>query len=137
MIPAVEPPPDSPTLTDFRAEASVSQSLAVAEVGEVGEDLRVALAANGLSATSCPEVGEGTSAAAIYAPGLSPEQLRELARTGLPLLSDTDPSDMRRIAALVRAGVDDVVPRPVRAEELARKLWRALRKHRRHKGRSQ
>ncbi|MCX7809180.1 MAG: hypothetical protein N2515_11295, partial [Deltaproteobacteria bacterium] len=49
---------------------------------------------------------------------------------GVPVLSSADPSDQARISGLLRAGVSEIVSRPVKVEELLKKLERAIRKQR-------
>jgi len=51
-----------------------------------------------------------------------------LADTGLPVVSDAAPSDIARLADMLRAGASEVVIQPCAPEDLARKVWRAVRK---------
>ena len=71
-----------------------------------------------------------TGAEAIFAPGATLEELAELKTEGVPLLTDVDPGDVERLSALTTT-VDEIVTRPVRSDNLAKKLKRALRKSRR------
>ncbi len=97
------------------------------EVGVVGRsldaELVVALASNGISAFP----GE---AALVFAPAASPERVAELVARAA-VVSDASPDDIERMRALLAAGALEVVPLPLRAEELARRLQRAARKARR------
>lgn len=97
------------------------------EVGVDGEPLDaalvVALASNGISAFP-------GDAPLVFAPGATPARVAELAKASA-VVSDAAPSDIARMRALLAAGALEVVPRPLRAEELARRLQRAARKARR------
>jgi hypothetical protein len=131
MISTVRPPPGSTTLTDLYAPPPGVDPLQVAVVGELCGDVALGLGANGLVAYIVGETQPIEGASVIYAPGASPDELAALRAHGLPVITDTDASDMERITALLRAGVDEVVHRPVRADDLARRVWRAIRHHRR------
>lgn len=72
----------------------------------------------------------------VWAPGVPTEELAALPRPrAAPILTDVTTDDVARVAALLRAGVDDVITRPVSGEELARKAWRAWKKARRRRER--
>jgi serine/threonine protein kinase len=98
------------------------------EVGVVGStldgELIVALAASGIVAFP------GTDAPLLFAPGASPERVATLAAEAT-VVSDAEPGDIERMRALLAAGALEVAPRPLRAEELARRLQRAARRARR------
>ncbi len=100
------------------ATVPAEDAIVVAVVGELEGDLVVALAVN-------------TGAHAIFAPGLAPAALAALkTEHGIPVVTDTSSAEPARLGALLRAGLDEVLPRPVRAEELARRLGRAVKKWR-------
>jgi len=106
--------------------ASPAAKTRVAVRGALDESLLMGLAAAGLEAFEI-ERGEPLDGAdAIYAPGASPEELARWSGARLAVVTDGDPADMERVAALLAAGVDEAVPRPVKAEELARRIIRAL-----------
>jgi serine/threonine-protein kinase len=100
--------------------------LVVAE--ELDAELRLGLLANGWN----PRLGDGDSqrptALALFAPGASLLRLLELKALGLPLVTDTDASDLDRISALIEAGIDEVLPRPATPDELCRRLDRMIRR---------
>jgi len=96
----------------------------VAILGTLEGDTIVGLSANGL-VPFASSIEEASGADVVYAPGIEPEQIRRLA--GCAVVSDASPADVERIRLLVRAGVAEVVPRPVSADELARRIWRAHR----------
>lgn len=98
---------------------------AVAVYGEVTTDLEFGLAACGLST----RVIEGEAPAAIFAPGATEARIAELREIGAPIVSDADVGDVRRLTALLRGGVAEVVVAPYGPDELAKKLLRAIRKN--------
>jgi serine/threonine protein kinase len=98
-----------------------ASAIALAVVGDVDEELRLALATCAIRVTGA----EDAAAAAIYAPGASLERLGALAAGGRPVIADVEPGDFAALAARVRAGCRDAVTRPVRPSELARKVRRA------------
>lgn len=97
------------------------------EVGVLGApldaELMVALASNGILAFP----GE---APLVFAPGASPARVAELTKR-VAVVSDASPADIDRMRALLAAGALEIVPRPLRPEELTRRLRRAERKARR------
>ncbi len=93
-------------------------------VGEISDDLRQSLAVNGVRVLTA-DCEEGSI---IFAPSATIDEIESIDRRGLPLLTDAIPADMERLTELLAAGVDEVVARPLHAEELARKVWRAIRK---------
>ena len=97
----------------------------VAWVGEVDEALALGLAVNGFEAlpADAPTLGR-----VVFAPGASLETLAALVAAGRPVVTDVPSGDLDGITARLRVGVAEVVSRPVRPEELARKLQRALRR---------
>jgi DNA-binding NtrC family response regulator len=111
-------------------DAWFGADIEIAVCGPVASGLRIGLAANGIQAVSIEvepaEVPLGLLA--VFAPGASPSQVATLAETGLPVVSDAAPSDIDRLAEMLRAGASDVVIQPCAPEEVARKVWRAVRK---------
>lgn len=98
------------------------------EVGVVGDaldaELVVALAVAGIVAFP------GSDAPLIFAPGATPDRVAALAAKAT-VVSDAEAGDIERMRALLAAGALEVAPRPLRAEELARRLQRAARRARR------
>lgn len=114
---------------------SAGEGTLVAVVGTLGPDHAIGLASHGLTAyvvdadDASGDAFEG--AAAVWAPGAPPAAIEALvARTGRPVLTDVVAGDTVGLAACLRAGAAEVLARPVRVEELARKLGRAVKKHR-------
>jgi len=109
---------DSPT--DPRAEP-----VAIRIVGEVGPNLAIGLAANGIRLVE--EEGD-----AVYAPGAPMEELEALVQASArPVLTTMAPSETARLAGLLRAGAAEVLVEPVAPEALAHKVSRAVRAARR------
>ena len=135
MISTVRPP-DASTTVAPGAPLEGEAATEIAVIGALDGELALGLAANGL----LPFVIEPSEAAsrlegasAIFAPGAGADAITSFVAHGIPVLSDADVTDMTRSTQLLRAGADEVVPRPVRADELARRLWRAIRKSRKRK----
>ena len=122
---------DSRTLSEGNELQLAGSGLRLAIVGPIDEELRLGLAANGLETITFDEASDPGGADALYAPAASPEALSALETRGIPILTDTEASDMDRIAALLQVGVAEAVPRPVRPDELARRAWRAIQRSRR------
>jgi len=114
MVPPTTPPPS------IAAEAATP----VAWIGELDDDLVLGLAANGFEAIA----GSPARAPLVYAPGASADQLVALVRDHRAVVTDVVPGDLDGITARLRAGVAEVVSRPVRADDLVRKLRRAARR---------
>jgi CheY-like chemotaxis protein len=124
MISTIRPAAQSPVVAG-------DDAIVVAVIGALEGDLSVALAANGIVPFIVSEEQPVAGAHAIFAPLLTPEELAELkSQHRLPIVTDTGRDDPTRLPAVLRAGVDEVLPRPVRAEELARRVARAVRKAR-------
>ncbi len=104
--------------------------IAIATFGRIDEELRIGLAANGIQIVAIEsedsEVPLGVLA--VFAPGATPAQVTTFAETGLPVLSDAEPSDIQRLSDMLRAGASEVVIRPCSPEATARKVWRSVRK---------
>jgi serine/threonine protein kinase len=124
-----EPPAeaDSPTLD---GDLWLDVDIRIAVCGSIEPQLEIGLAANGIQvqpididATDVP-----LGVLAVYAPGARAARVASFAETGLPIISDAAPSDIDRLADMLRAGASEVVIQPCPPEEVARKVWRAVRK---------
>ena len=109
-------PPSAPSLDDDEVPP-----IAIRVEGTIDDELRLELAAGGVRV-----VGAGDPARAVFAPGAALDELRRLAAGPLPVVTDVDGGDFDGLAARVRAGCRDAVPRPARADVLARKLRRLV-----------
>jgi serine/threonine-protein kinase len=131
MIPTVRPP-DDPFEEGLRPTAvpleSLPPSRAFVVLGTVDEDVLLGLRANGLAPLVQSALPLPPGATGVFAPGASEEQLRALVALGVPVLTDAASDDADRIAKMVGLGVADVVLQPVRAEALASKAHRAVKK---------
>ncbi len=134
MISAAPQSPPERQTADIYALATDVNPASVAVVGTLQGDLVVALGANGILPYIVSEDQTVAGADAIYAPGAGADTLAALSAHGVPVLSDTPPGDMERVTRLLRAGADEVITQPVHAGELARRVWRAVRRHRRRSG---
>ncbi|MCB9592288.1 MAG: serine/threonine protein kinase [Sandaracinaceae bacterium] len=133
--------PDEPTPPS--AEASTVQLSAPAlqqkETGTiiavVGPPLppgaELALRANGYSPIPAGLGAIPPNAAAVFAPGADIDSLHQLVSSGALVVTDTDASDQDRLTALLALGVSEVVTRPLKVDQLAKKLQRVLRKAKR------
>ena len=110
-----------------------ADSVCMALDGELDDELRMALQANGITVVA--PLSDAASARSldradiVFAAHGRPERLRELVAHGRPVIATTDNLDA--LTALLRIGVADVVLHPIRADDLARKIKRTLRRHRR------
>ncbi|MFO0683766.1 MAG: serine/threonine-protein kinase [Sandaracinus sp.] len=129
MISAIRPAASQATTLDGDA---MSAGADVAVIGMLEGDLVLGMAVSALRLfIVSPEQPIG-DAAAIYAPGADLGTLTALrAQHRVPIVTDALPSDPHRVPALLRAGIDDVVMAPARAEELARRMWKLIRRSRR------
>jgi serine/threonine-protein kinase len=133
MISTIRPPGNEKATLDAGDEGHCE----LAVIGMLEGDLAVGLAANGIQAFIVSDDQPVKGADAIFAPGASVEVLSALGKThGLPVVADASPRDPARVPALLRAGVDEVVSAPVQTEDLARRVWRAVRKRRARLARS-
>ncbi len=133
MISAIGARPRDSALTSgsFEAEHSIAV-IAPSDGAALGDGHAIGLAAQGLHAYIAEGDGALEGASAIWAPRASVEEVARLATLGRgPVLSDVAPGENDRLAAMLRAGAAEVLARPVRVEELAKKLTRAIRKHKR------
>jgi hypothetical protein len=131
MIPTVRPPED-PSEEGLRPTAvpggSVPPSRAFVVLGAIDDDVLLGLRANGLAPLVATALPLPPGATGVFAPGASEDQLRALVAMGIPVLTDADADDVDRVSRMVGLGVADVVTKPVRAEALASKAHRAVKK---------
>lgn len=129
MIPTVRAPLEplsSDAATPAPNEAS-ARMLGI--VGALEDDLVLGLRANGLPPLELHGPPIAPNVVAIFAPGAPDDLLRTLLGFGLPVLTDGDPDDLERATRMISLGLADVLPRPIRVEQLASKIERAIRKH--------
>jgi hypothetical protein len=127
MVSAPPVPEEGPTKD---GDVWFGSEIKVAVCGDVEAELALGLAANGIEAVAIGPEPETIPLGflAVFAPGATAGQVIALAETGLPVVSDADPGDIERLADMLRAGASEVVIQPCPPEEIARKVWRAVRK---------
>ena len=131
MIPTVRTPEDPhdegmrPTAVP---EEAIPPSRALVLLGAMEEDVVLGLRANGLAPLIASGLPLPAGAMAVFAPGADDALLRALVASGVPVLTDAAPEDVDRVSRMVGLGVADVVHQPVRAETLATKVHRAVKK---------
>lgn len=133
MISAIGVRPRDSALTSgsFEAEHTIAV-VAPNDDTPLRDGHAIGLAAQGLHAYLADGDGALDGAGAIWAPRAEPDEVARLVALGVaPVLSDVDGGETERLAALLRAGAAEVLVRPVRVEELAKKLARAIRKTKR------
>jgi serine/threonine protein kinase len=117
---------DAPTHVDVVA----TPQCRIAVIGEASEELLFTFANNNLLATHTSWDSIPTDAAAVYAPGAALHQLERLIGAKLPVITDARAGDMTRITSVLRLGVAEVALTPLRNDEVARKVLRAIHKKR-------
>ncbi len=133
MIPTVRGPMDASQYegaTAASAPLPAEQGTVVALVGTVADELALGLRANGFALTPVSNTLPH-GAQLVYVTTPDPAMLDASLRTGLPVLAEIDASGVSEAASMLAKGVADVITRPVRVEQLAKKLERALRRARR------
>ncbi len=133
MISAVGARPRDSALSSgsFESEHTIAV-IAPTDGNALGDGHAIGLAAQGMHAFIADGDGALEGASAVWAPqATSDEVARLVALGGRPVLSDIAAGETERLAALLRAGAAEVLVRPVKVEELAKKLARAIRKAKR------
>jgi tRNA A-37 threonylcarbamoyl transferase component Bud32 len=93
--------------------------------------LRLALMANGYTCQDATLDAVPERAEVVFAPRADLAHAARLCAHGRPVLVTAQAGDMEVMAQWLRAGVEEVILEPVRAEEMLKKVQRALRKARR------
>ena len=94
-------------------------------------DIEMGLRANGYAPVSASADAIPPSAVAVFAPGADEQTLAALVGAGALVIADTDAAEMARVSSLLALGVSEVVTKPLKIEQLAKKLKRVLRKAKR------
>jgi AmiR/NasT family two-component response regulator len=136
MIPTVRPAPlpvehDTTEDLGLRPTAlphAVPVGKLLALVGAVEPDVVLGLRANGFQPVAVHEPPLPERTLAVFAAGQHDDALRHLVSFGVPVIADGAPEDLDHATKMVALGVADVVSRPVRPEQLATKLDRAIKK---------
>ncbi len=130
------PDKTAPALDREAVKRSVStgeQSLDIAVYGEFTEDIWLGLASNGLCAEPMGPQQDPAEAPcdAILTRVDDLDRISELVATGIPVVAIPPASRVELLAELLRRNVSDVLSPPLKVEEVARKLRRAVNRHRR------
>jgi serine/threonine-protein kinase len=100
----------------------------LALVGAVDADVVLGLRANGFHPVEVTEPPLPDRTVAVFASGQQDAALSHLVSFGVPVIADGASEDLEHATKMLALGVADVVSRPVRPEQLATKLDRALKK---------
>ena len=93
-------------------------------------DLKMALAVHGIELK--PSYKDGNYDV-VLALDCSLEELSKWTNRGIPVLADVESGNLEAVGQKMRLGIDDVVTRPLKPDEVARKLVRAIKKSHRSK----
>ena len=102
----------------------------VAVIGAISESLTTGLAANGLHCQ--PGMTGGDAVAAILVVDGEPAQVAALMAHELPVIVGSA-GGIEAVAKLMNGGAAEVCTLPLRSEDVARKVERAIRKHRKRR----
>ena len=134
MIPTVNAPL-SPIASGAPAPAAevASDGAVVAVTGALPSELTLGLRANGFRVERVTQAALPEGAVAIFVTPPDRATLEAALRTGLPVLTELDAEDASGVSAVMAMGVADVVTRPVRVDQLAKKLGRAIKRSQRRR----
>ena len=134
MIPTVNAPL-SPIASGAPAPAAevASDGSVVAVTSALPSELTLGLRANGFRVERVTQAALPQGAVAIFVTPPDRATLEAALRTGLPVLTELDAEDASGISAVMAMGVADVVTRPVRVDQLAKKLGRAIKRSQRRR----
>ena len=96
----------------------------------ISNELKMALAVHDIELKSSFQDGECDLVLAL---GMGLEELSQWTNLDVPVLADVESGNLDAIGQKMRLGVDDVVTRPLRPDDVARKIVRALKKSQRNK----
>jgi serine/threonine-protein kinase len=136
MIPTVrgpmDPVPGAGAPMAPSAPMVADGGIVVALAGSVPDAIALGLRANGY--TLVPVVDSlPAGAAAVYLATTDRAWVEAAVQTGLPVLVEMNADDVHGVSAMMAMGVADVIPQPVRVEQAATKLARALRRSQRRR----
>ncbi|MFK7991644.1 MAG: serine/threonine-protein kinase [Sandaracinaceae bacterium] len=107
----------------------------VAIAGQVGDEIRLGLSSNGITALVIDQPVLPPDTAVVYVPNAEPNALAACLPLGCPVITDADVRNAAWVQQLMAMGVKDVLPQPVQVEQLAQKIRRAARRSRRRRNR--
>ncbi len=114
----------APEAQSSNSEAAGSR---IAFRGSFSPEISLAVAAAGMTIISEEDIAGGDALVSI---GEATETLAQLKNAEYYIIADSQLSDMQRISSLLRLGVQEVVARPVRSDDLVQKIRRAFRSKR-------
>lgn len=117
------------------AESSTAAPTLVAIVGALATDVGVGLGRNAVQPISATATAIPEAAAAVLVTDPARVDVVMASNPGRPVVAACDVRDMSRVSALMRMGVAEVVRTPLSAEKIAKKLHRAIARHRRKRSR--
>jgi CheY-like chemotaxis protein len=121
--------PSQPPTQPLGAPKSEPSAI-IGVLSPLDRECEIALATKGIAIRSLSSWSDPLDGlAAVFAPEANASQVVQLSKGGPPVLAGTVAGDMSRIAELLRAGAADVVSLPVQADELLRKLARAMKRY--------
>ena len=124
-----------PAAMALAPDASLPTDVEIIDAGFVGEltrEILVALASNGVRAIPMePQGGESPRCSVVIVAASDDAVLERTVQTGHAVVAIADTSDVERISHLLRLGVADVAPTPVRIDELTRKVRRVHNRRKR------
>lgn len=124
-----------PASAGLALDAALPTDIEIIDAGFVGDltkEIVVALASNGVRVIPIePQSGETPQCSVIIVSQGDEATLQHTVALGPAVVAVADTSDVERISHLLRIGVADVAPTPVRIDELTRKVRRAHARRRR------
>ena len=124
-----------PASAGLALDAALPTDIEIIDVGFVGDltkEIVVALASNGIRVIPIqPQSGETPQCDVVIVSQGDDAILQRTVADGAAVVAVADTSDVERISHLLRLGVADVAPTPVRIDELTRKVRRAHARRRR------
>jgi len=136
MISVPEQP--APILDRNAVQQAVPETddLVVGVVGVLDEDVILGLASNRCMPHALRDEADATACDVILTVTADLERVTSLVATGTPLVAVPPGSRVEILAELLRRGVSDVLTPPLKVDELARKLRRAVGRNRRQQRRT-
>ncbi len=121
-----------------RAAPDSGEDLQVGVMGDFDEGIWLGLASNGMTPERLEEAQDPRAALCdvVLTVVDDLERLTTLVKTGVPVVAVPPGSRVELLAELLRCGVSDVLTPPLKVDELARKLRRAVSRNRRQLRRS-
>ena len=128
-----------PAAMALAPDASLPSGVEIIDAGFIGEltnEIVLALASNGIRVIPMePHSGDTPQCSVVIVSGGGDSLLAGTVQDGHAVVAIADTSEVEQISHLLRLGVADVVPIPVRIEELTRKVRRVHTRRQRQRQR--